>query len=265
MYPCWLAGVPEEFSAGWTNDWLQKGFRPVQTAQFVYQNVWGRDVVRKTKFVLFNVSDGKPSGQKTYVVQHRSALSVRLGAQRWESGVGKEEWAADLLYRRVQLDHGIEMGRTIYVCEGEKDADSVAEAWGFVATSHYQGAAGMRREQAEVIASLSPLSRVVFLIDNDVTGYQLADHNHRMLRACGFLGLIKIYRPGLLVDKADISDHIAAGLDREAAKLIGRKELAKVIEEHGTLSTRTGGRWGYGYGDQQDSSEDLGEWTVTRA
>lgn len=250
--------MPEEFKEGWANRWLQQGFRPVQSAQYTYQDDNGLDVVRKTRFSLMNISDGKPSGEKTFVVQHRTLQSCILKADKWEPGIGKEGWEQGLLYRKVDLLNGIESGQTVYLCEGEKDADTVATRWGGRATSHYQGAAGMRPDQAEVLAKAQ---RLYIIADRDLTGYQLAWHHLNLLVGAGLpAARISVVLPRVKEQKADITDHANAGFGPGDVDPLPKSKLRERILKHGTLPQGRGGRWGYGYG-----AEDLGEWKVTRA
>lgn len=251
------SGVPEEWREGWASRWLQQGYRPVQSAQYVYQDVNGHDVVRKTRFTLMRVEDGKDSGQKTFVVQHRTLQSVILKANNWEPGIGKEGWEEGLLYGRPSLERGIVAGDDIYLCEGERDADTVAQKWGGCATTHYQGAAGMREDQAEVLARAK---RVFILADRDLTGYQIAWHHLNLLVRAGMPpSRIVVVLPGIRKDKADVTDHVNAGLGPEKMVVAPQAKLRKQIEKHGPLPRGEGRRWGYGYG-----AEDLGDWVVTR-
>ena len=251
--------MPEAFPESWVSGWLQRGFRPVQTAQYVYQDVNGNDIVRKTRFALMGVVDGKDSGEKTYVVQHRTLQSVLLGSARWEPGIGHEGWGDDLLYRRVALEGAIDREEDIFLCEGEKDADAVVRAgWGS-ATSHYQGAAGARLGQMKVLSRAHRY--IIVLIDRDVTGYQLAAYHIEMLKSLGVPGRDILCRePGVGDKKADISDHIAAGLGPEDTRRVTPSELARLIQKHGKLAAGGGRRWGYGY-----NAGDGEEWVVNSA
>lgn len=252
--------MPEEFKEGWSNAWLQQGFRPVQSAVYTYEDDNGLEVVRKTRFTLMNVSDGKDSGDKTFVVQHRTLQSVILKADRWEPGIGKEGWEEGLLYRKADLLKGIAEGRHIYLCEGERDADTIANNWGGCATSHYQGAAGMRKDQAEVLAEAQ---KVFIIADRDVTGYQLAWHHLNLLVRSGVtLDRIVVVLPGIKEDKADITDHVNAGLGPADVVPVRQSALRKQIVKHGTLATGSRRGWGYGY---SNDDSDLGEWVVESA
>lgn len=250
--------MPEEFREGWANTWLQKGLRPVESASYTYQDIHGNDVVRKTRFALMSIADGKDTGEKTFVVQHRSLQSVILGAQKWEPGIGREGWEEGLLYRRVEVEKALVDEQLVFLCEGEKDADNVARAWDFCTTTHYQGAAGMTEHQARVLLRASG---IYIMADRDLVGYQLAWHHATLLVRLGYPGRnIRVVLPGVEAPKADMSDHVAAGLGPGAVTLLPPDKLAKRIKKHGTLSAGRS-RWGYGYG----GDDDLGEWVVTRA
>lgn len=247
--------MPEEFKEGWASRWLQQGYRPVQSAQYTYQDSNGLDVVRKTRFSLMQTKDGKDSGVKTFVVQHRTLQSCILKADKWEPGIGKEGWEEGLLYRRQELEAGKASGAYVYLCEGEKDADTVAK-WGWCSTSHYQGAAGMRPDQAEVLLGAS---RIRIIADRDLTGYQLAWHHLNLLVRAGYdLDRIRVVLPRVKEQKADITDHANAGFGPDDVDPLPKGKLMERILKHGTLPQGRGGRWGYGYG-----AEDLGEWKVT--
>lgn len=250
--------MPEEFREGWANAWLQKGLRPVESASYVYQDPNGHDVVRKTRFSLMSIADGKDTGEKTFVVQHRTLQSVILKAQKWEPGIGNEGWDEGLLYHRPAIDAALASGELIALCEGEKDADNVARAWGICTTTHYQGAAGMNEDQARVLLGAEG---IYIMADRDLVGYQLAWHHATLLVRLGYPGRnIRVVLPGVETPKADMSDHVAAGLGPGEVRLLPPDKLAKRIRKHGTLSAGRG-RWGYGYG----GDDDLGEWVVTRA
>ena len=260
--------IPSDEVAGtrpsWRDRWLERGLRPLRIAEFVYERPDGNPVVKKVKFALMRTDDGRWSGEKTFVVQHRTIQSVLLGADRWDPGVGREGWETDLLYKRVELEKALRAGEDLIVCEGEKDCDSVmVEGWG-AATSHYQGAAGMRLEQAAVIARCR--GTVYIVMDRDVTGVQIAWRSAVLLVKAG-LGprQISFHEPAIDKVGADVSDHIKAGLGPDELRPVSSFEVREVIAEHGELPR---GGWGYGYktrelGDGQGTHD--GEWKVQRA
>lgn len=252
----------------WRNRWLERGLRPLQVAEYTYERADGLAVVRKVKFALMRTEDGKPSGEKTFVVQHRTRQSVILKADKWEPGVGREGWETDLLYNRVSLEKALAAGEDILVCEGEKDADSAVQAgWG-VATSHYQGAAGMRPEQAAVLARAGGF--IYICVDQDVTGAQLAWHNAVQMVGAGLSPRhIQFLAPAVEGVGADVTDHIRAGLGPSDMRAVRASEIKAVIDEHGELPRGSGGRFGYGWSyEVRELGEQLGThgdgWKVQR-
>jgi len=97
--------------------------------------------------------------------------------QRWPDGHGGWLWkrprnAPYTLYRLPELLVAIEKGDTVYLVEGEKDADRLA-ALGLAATSNIEGAAkpGQRAKwRPDYTAQLSGADRVVLIPDNDEPG-----------------------------------------------------------------------------------------------
>lgn len=250
------AAETRERGGGWRDRWLERGLRPLQVAEYTYERADGSPVVRKVKFALMNIADGKPSGEKTFVVQHRSIQSVLLGAGKWEPGVGREGWETDLLYRRPELEKALEAGDDLIVCEGEKDADSAVQAgWG-VATSHYQGAAGMRPEQAQVLSRCR--GTVWICVDQDVTGAQLAWHNAKLIVGAGLSPRrLEFLAPAVEGAGADVTDHIRAGLGAEDMRSVGASEIRAVIKEHGELPRGGGRNYGWSY-QVRELGEQLG-------
>jgi hypothetical protein len=216
----------------WLESWNQKGFHPRLGATYVYERPDGLAIVRKKRWALHSVETGEPVG-KTFSVQHRPLPAVFLGAPMWERGIG--EWGEGLMYNRPALDKALPAGEDIYWCEGEKDADNAARAWGVCTTTHYQGGAGARRDQAEVFAATGD-GRVFLVLDNDDVGVQLAWRHAKLLVAAGVSPRrVRFLAPALAEPKADLSDHIAEGLDLEDLRPVGAREMRAQIKEVGEL------------------------------
>lgn len=209
-----------------------------------------------------NISDGKDSGQKTFSVQHRSIASLHLRADTWEPEIGP--WGDGLLYHRPELDEAIRSSEDIAICEGEKDADSVTKAWGLVTTSHYQGAAGWRLDQALVFKGYRGLVSVI--MDNDTVGVQIA-----------WRTLVQLYKVGLGREQVhliapddtcdDITSHIAAGLGPEKLKAVSDHRIKEFVRKYGELPARRPGEYyGYSVGDREfaQALREYG-WGVRRA
>jgi AAA domain len=109
-----------------------------------------------------------------------------------------------ILYGLPELTAGIAAGKTVFVVEGEKDADAVS-ALGFVATTNPGGAGKWSDHYSETLVG----AEVVILPDNDESG-----RRHALAVAKSLHGKAANVRvlclPGL-PEKGDVSDWIRAG------------------------------------------------------
>lgn len=185
---------PERTYAGWP------GFYGPLVAEYAYSDAEGRLVALIGRF-------GTKSGGKTFRV--RRPHPDQPG--RWLLSRPKSM----PLYRLPDVLAAIEAGRTVYVVEGEKDADTLAELGHAATTSPFgaKNAAGWGRgEWAEALAGAD----VIVWADRDAPGYAYA-----ATVAAGLTGVAKsvlIVRTTLDQDKADASDHLAAGLALDAVE-----------------------------------------------
>ena len=138
--------------------------------------------------------------------------------QRHPDGAGGWIWdlksVKRLLYRLPDLQTG-DSSRTVYVVEGEKDADRLA-GLGLVATTCPMGAGKWRPEYTETLRGRT----VVILPDNDEAGLNHARQISVALR--GVAASVRVLRLPGLQDKGDVSDWLDAGGTAE--------ELASLIE-----------------------------------
>jgi hypothetical protein len=116
--------------------------------------------------------------------------------------------AANLvLYRLPHVTKALANGATIFVCEGEKDADNIA-ALGFVATTCAMGAGKWRTEYNEPLRGTD----VVLLPHNDDPGRDHAEHVASELRSLAkrvrVLDIAEHWQCGA---GQDISDWLASG------------------------------------------------------
>jgi len=144
-------------------------------------------------------------GRLRFQVVRRSGKNFR---QRQPDGKGGWIWNAKgaplLIYRLPEVRDAITSGRTIFVTEGEKDADRLA-GFGLTATCNPGGAGKWRPEHSAYLHG----AHVVILPDNDDPGRK---HAHQV--AASLQGRAKSVRvlnlPGL-PDKGDVSDWLDAG------------------------------------------------------
>jgi AAA domain/Winged helix-turn-helix DNA-binding len=115
-----------------------------------------------------------------------------------------------VLYRLPHLIAGIEAGATVFVVEGEKDADRLA-ADGYAATTNPQGAGKWRSSYNATLDGAD----VVIVADRDEAGRAHArDVAHQLD------GVAKSIRVVEAADGKDMSDHLAAGREVEDLVLV---------------------------------------------
>jgi putative DNA primase/helicase len=132
--------------------------------------------------------------------------------QRAPDGKGGWTWKLNgvrrVLYRLPDVIEAISLGRTVYITEGEKDADALT-ALGLTATTNPMGAGKWKDEHSATLTGAD----VVVLPDNDEAGWQHAEAVAASLTAHGCAVRV-VQLPGV-PDKGDVSDWIAAGGTRD--------------------------------------------------
>lgn len=148
-------------------------------------------------------------GELLYQVTRHDPKDFR---QRKPDGTGGWKWSLGdvrrVLYRLPELI-GADPDATVFIVEGEKDADALARA-GLVATCNVGGAGKWRAEYGDCLKGRD----VVILPDNDQPGRNHADQVARALK--GRARSVKVIDLPGLPDKGDVSDWMAAGGDAEA-------------------------------------------------
>lgn len=137
-------------------------------------------------------------------------------SQRYPDGDGgfvyqRPKHAPPVLYRLPEVKAAIADGRTVFVCEGEKDADRLAKL-GLVATTNVEGAAQpdqVAKWRTEYTAQLSGAARVILLPDNDPPGRAHMTHVAQQLR--GNVADLRVLELPELPAKGDVSDWLNAG------------------------------------------------------
>lgn len=168
-----LAGLPE-----WKP--TPRADRP-SDPQFVYRDQHGQPYLRVTKV-------HKPTGKSFY--QHS-----------WNG----REWAKGAQQVRIpyRLPEVI-AAETVYVVEGEKDADRLADL-GLVATTAPEGAGKWRSELNQWFTG----KKVIILADNDKPGREHAEQVEGALR--GIAASVRSVHFPMLPEKGDVSDFLDTG------------------------------------------------------
>ena len=145
---------------------------------------------------LFQVSRrAKPDGGKTFS-QHRWT------GDGWAPGLNGQP---PVPYRLPELLAGVAVDETIYIVEGEKDADALADL-GHTATTNPGGAGKWRTEFSEYLRDAD----VVIVFDRDEPGRQ-----HALDVAAKLDGVARHVRFARAREGKDVSDHFAAGYGLE--------------------------------------------------
>lgn len=109
-----------------------------------------------------------------------------------------------VLYRLPDVVAAVRGGRTVYVVEGEKDADALATL-GLCATTNPGGAGKWRDGDSNALAGAD----VVVLPDNDEPGRTHAEAVAKSLHGLGCR--VRVVNLPMLPAKGDVSDWLAAG------------------------------------------------------
>jgi len=163
---------------------------------------------RRVRVYTYTSADGRPVQQ---VIRRECSCDGTIHKQfrqRYREG---REWVwkkpptfTPALYRAPELQHA-DPGEWVWLTEGEKDADTAA-GLGKLATTNAQGA---RSFPAELAAQLAG-RRVAVVLDRDLAGYERALNLHEALS--GVASEVKYFLPALDQPKADLTDHVEAGL-----------------------------------------------------
>ncbi len=128
-------------------------------------------------------------------LQRRPDSGAKSG-WRW-----KLEGVRRVLYRLPEVVAAVAAGETVYVCEGEKDVESLRRL-GVIATCNPGGAGKWRAEYAEALAG----AEVVVIADRDDPG---RSHASRVAASVGAVaGSVKVVEPA---EGKDATDHLRAG------------------------------------------------------
>lgn len=161
--------------------------------------------------LLFQVCrQREPSGKKTF-------------RQRRPDGRGDWVWSLGdvepVLYRLPDVLSAVESGRPVYVVEGEKDADALAEL-GYAATTNPMGAGKWRESMSGAFRG----GEVVILPDNDEPGRSHGEQVAASLTAAG--ASVRVVALPDLPAKGDVSDWLDGGGSVETLEgLIGQTRI----------------------------------------
>jgi 5S rRNA maturation endonuclease (ribonuclease M5) len=135
----------------------------------------------------------------------KSFSIVHPNGSGWEKGLGD---ARRVLYNLPDVKRAIILEETIYIVEGEKDADRLCRE-GVTATTNFDGAnRGKTKWRPEYTDMLAGAKNVIVVADRDEAGYAHARAIKESLT--GRVGSVKIVQSAADWPGADVSDHLDA-------------------------------------------------------
>ncbi len=161
-----------------------------------YDYVWpdGTPCARVVKFNKIDVETGEFIG-KTFGQQHWDG-----DAMTYVNGLGGIDMP---VYHADRVAQAVLTGTPVFVCEGEKDADTLTAHWGgSVATCNPMGAGSWRPHHTEALRG----AQVVIVADNDEAGRDHADTVAAALDGVAASVMVRLPAHG-----KDLTDHIDAG------------------------------------------------------
>lgn len=141
---------------------------------------------------------------------HDASTGTKTFRQRRPDGRGGWIWSlgdvTPVLYRLPEVMSAVESGRRVFIVEGEKDADALAEL-GYTATTNPMGAGKWRETMSGVLTNAD----VVILPDNDEPGHSHAEQVAASVASVG--ATVTVVTLPALPPKGDVSDWLDQGHD----------------------------------------------------
>lgn len=163
---------------------------------------------QRARVYTYTTAQGRPVQQVIREECDCTGRPHKRFRQRYRDGrqwvYRKPENFTPVLYRAQEITAAA-AGAWVWLTEGEKDADT-ATSLGRIATTNAQGSASF---PTELVAEFDGV-KVAVVADRDLAGYQRAITLHQQLHPVA--AQVVLLLPAVDADKADLTDHIQAGL-----------------------------------------------------
>lgn len=166
--------------------------KPEIVAVYDYVDEWAGALFEKVRYAPKDFRIRRPDGNGDWI---------------WSLGDTRK-----VPYNLHLVTEAMQAGKSIVICEGEKDADRVVKETGLAASCNFEGAAKdntqrpkWRREYSEHFRN----GKVLVVADNDEAGLAHAQAVAESLRSVN--ATVRVFKPAVDQPKADISDHFDAG------------------------------------------------------
>lgn len=197
---CHAGCQPDKIMAELGITWTDFGpAEPAEPTQYIYTDEYCKPVYRVMR------GPNKRFWQE-HLTQHGEWVPGMHGVQR-------------VLYRLPDVVVGVKAGRTIYVVEGEKDADRMCAA-GHIATCNSGGAGKFLAEHAQMLAGAT----VIVVADRDKVGYQHAGMVFDELDRVRAHVTVVAATTG-----KDASDHLNAGLGADKFVNVSAADVPNIL------------------------------------
>jgi hypothetical protein len=157
--------------------------------------------------------------------------SVRLEPkdfrQRRPNGHGRWDWTLGDVRRVLYRLHTLKGRKTVFIAEGEKDSNRLAEL-GLTSTTNVGGALKWRDAYTEQLTAAG-VSQAVVIPDNDTPGLT---HGRAVAASCHAAGIKTKLVPLPVAAKGDVSDYLS---DHERDDLLALVKAAPVFTPDGTV------------------------------
>lgn len=184
----------------------------------------------------YEYTDEHGTVQHAQLRQHRPVTYTRRGIESeaiakkfvqqrpdnaggWIDGLGGAE---PLLYRLPDVIETIANQRRVFILEGEKDCDRLAEL-GEVGTTNPGGAGNLRTSQAARLASST--GDILAVLDRDIAGYTRGIKLATQLRE----SRLQLLLPRTTEPHSDLSDHLDAGYRLDQLIPTSVEELERLV------------------------------------
>jgi Toprim domain-containing protein len=178
--------------------------RHINDGEYVYRDQRGRELFTKQRYLHDPCECGRG---KSFGYRWKPPYKPWLTRRGYQQSLYEKPPDADWYLYRLDVIYPLiarSESEPIYWCEGEKDADALADL-SVASTTHHQGAGKATLQQA---SWLKRARRVVLVADLDDAGAYDAARRHDLLLEAGCKGEISIVRAQ---EGNDAADHLAAG------------------------------------------------------
>lgn len=159
---------------------------------------------------------------------------IKPGCNEWsrtkKQGAKKQHFpeCRKVIYNLPKVIEGVKNNQTIFIVEGEKDANNLAK-WGYITTTTFDGASKSNKWREEYNQYLKA-ANVIIIPDNDEPGKAHAKNIANNLVKVA--NSVKIVELNDLKDKEDISDWISKGHTKEELEELINKTSEYKVENN---------------------------------